>query len=376
MGGLMPNAPSRATAAILLVTACLTIMVGCVIVPALSQTVAGLGVKGATWLVTLPSLGVILGSPAAGWLIARLGAWRVLAAGLLAYALLGAGGALLHGPWPVYADRLILGMATAAVMASGTTLIALFWPAPQARLRMIAAQGMAIELGGVIFLAIGGWLATRDWHAPFLLYLLAAAVLGAQLLAMPRPAAPSPSPSSSSGATARRPLGLYVRAAGTMTIFFIAILNLPMRLAALGLDATGSGLFLAFVSLVAVGAASGLPRILARAGTRRTFMTAFACYGLAHGLFALDAPLDLCVVGGVLLGTGFGLSVPLVNHCVIEKAPAHALGPWLSMLSLTLFLGQFLASFAALLPGPATLPFILAAAGALLAALLHLRRAS
>ncbi|CDL38810.1 hypothetical protein HMPREF1144_0026 [Klebsiella sp. OBRC7] len=38
---------------------------------------------------------------------------------------------------------------------------------------MIPSQGMLIELGGVIFLFIGGLLATLGWQWPFLLHLFA-----------------------------------------------------------------------------------------------------------------------------------------------------------------------------------------------------------
>lgn len=359
----MPDSPNRLTAPILLTSACLTIMVGCVIVPGLPQAAAGLGVSAPQWLVTLPSLGVILGSPLAGRLISRAGAYATLAGGLLAYALLGAMAPLFLGPVAVYADRLALGVATACVMASGTTLIAQIWPEPGARLRMIAAQGMAIELGGVIFLALGGWLAARDWRYPFLLYLIALALLVAQVLAMPRP----PAVARTSGARIVWPLGIYTRACGSMVLFFIAILNLPTQLAAQGIGATGTGLFLSFVSLVAVGAAALLPRMIGRFGARASFLAAFACYGLAHLLFALQPPLAICVAAAVLLGTGFGLSVPLVNHRIIEVSAPQTLGPLLAMLSLALFLGQFLASFAAMIPGPPGLPFMLAALGAGLA---------
>ncbi|BDA57772.1 hypothetical protein JFK33_23530 [Escherichia coli] len=43
----------------------------------------------------------------------------------------------------------------------------------QACLKMIPSQGMLIELGGVIFLFIGGLLATLGWQWPFLLHLFA-----------------------------------------------------------------------------------------------------------------------------------------------------------------------------------------------------------
>ncbi len=68
--------------------------------------------------------------------------------------------------------RLLLGAAAAVVMSTGTGLISAFYHGEN-RLRMIARQGMSIELGGVIFLFIGGLLATTGWRWPFSLYFFA-----------------------------------------------------------------------------------------------------------------------------------------------------------------------------------------------------------
>jgi len=345
-------------APLLLATACLTIMVGCIVVPALSETAAALGVRYASWLVTLPSLGVIVGSPLAGWLIVHRGARATLAGGLFFYGLLGAMAPLLSGPTAVYADRLLLGGATAAVMASGTALIAICWQEPQARLRLIAAQGMAIELGGVVFLALGGWLAARDWRLPFLLYLLAWVLPVLLAGVRPMPAAKR----AGDGSRPAWPLGVLATATAAMAVFFVGVLNLPASLATIGLASRGTGLFLAFVSLVAVVAASRLPALVRRLGESGTFVAAFACEALAFLVFAASPPLPTRCVGALLLGVGFGWSVPLANHAVVSRSTPATLGPLLAALSFALFLGQFLASFAEWIPGPANAPFFAAAA--------------
>ena len=98
----------------LLAVATLTIMVGCVIVPGLPAVAAQLGVgSGGSWLVTLPALGVVLFGPAAARLMERAGLRRALMLGLFLYGLLGAAGPYLRGAWLIYADRLLLGGATA-----------------------------------------------------------------------------------------------------------------------------------------------------------------------------------------------------------------------------------------------------------------------
>ncbi|UMB53301.1 hypothetical protein MKD41_13290 [Lutibacter sp. A64] len=39
-------------------------------------------------------------------------------------------------------------------------------------MKMIAWQGMSIELGGVVFLAVGGILGELNWQYPFYIYLI------------------------------------------------------------------------------------------------------------------------------------------------------------------------------------------------------------
>ena len=69
-------------------------------------------------------------------------------------------------------------------MSAGTGLISSFHSG-QACLKMIPSQGMLIELGGVIFLFIGGLLATLGWQWPFLLHLFASVLLVMQLAFVP-----------------------------------------------------------------------------------------------------------------------------------------------------------------------------------------------
>lgn len=351
----------------LLAVACLTIMVGCVIVPGLPGIARALGVDGAaSWLVTVPSLGVILFGPLAARLIERQGLYRTLCFGLFAYGLLGLAGFLLHGPVAVFSDRLLLGGATATVMAGGTGLISEFYQG-DARLQMIARQGMAIELGGVIFLAAGGLLASIGWQWPFLLYLTAWGLLAMVLLSIPRPAlrqdkADVNTPVGGVPRPLRTVLGVALL---SMLVFFTGVIMLPVRLQALGLEDAQVGYFLAFTSLMAVAAAALMPKAVRKLGEFATLVLAFAFYGLAHGTFALADTVAAMICGGFCLGIGFGLSIPLVNHMTVEQSPAPQRGRQLAYLSMAIFSGQFLSSFMSLLPGAPSLIFSCAAALAL-----------
>lgn len=353
---------NRLGSATLLAVACLTIMVGCVIVPGLTRISQALGVPElASWLVTLPSLGVVLFGPLAAKLLGRIGLRNGLRVGLIAYGVLGAGGMFLHREWLLLTDRLLLGGATALIMASGTGLISHFYSGKQ-RLSMIARQGMSIELGGVIFLFIGGLLASAGWQYPFLLYLFAWLLWGCVELTVPAEPRERPTPDDAKrNLRISRPLWLvYVAATLSMLSFFAAVISLPRHLQPLGMSEAQVGYFLSFVSLVAVGAAALMPKVSSRFGEVGTLVRAFVFYGIAHLLFYVGDTVGLYILGGVALGIGFGLSVPLVNHMTVEQSHEIDRGPLLAYLSMAIFLGQFLSSLLEFVPGDGKAVFMAA----------------
>jgi MFS family permease len=365
----MKPALSPLGALTLLAVACLTIMVGCVIVPGLPTIARSLGIQNASWLITLPSLGVIVFGPLAGRLIDRAGLYKVLCLGLFTYGLLGATGVMLRGPAAVFADRFLLGGPTAMIMAAGTGLISEFYEG-NARLDMIARQGMSIELGGVIFLFVAGLLASVSWQWPFVLYLTAWALLALVLYCVPEPATASVqmAQGESASAASHSLKRVFTSATLSMIIFFTAIIMLPLRLHDLELNEAQVGYFLSFVSLVAVGAAALMPMATRKVGEQGTLMFGFVFYALAHLAFVTANDLTLMTEGALCLGLGFGLTVPLLNHMTVEHSHPHQRGRNLARLSVAIFAGQFLSSFMAIMPGAQSHAFLCAAGLAVLAA--------
>jgi cyanate permease len=218
---------------------------------------------------------------------------------------------------------------------------------------MIASQGMAIELGGVIFLFIGGLLASAGWQWPFALYLIAWIFLALVLFFVPRPAGQYQTEKNGEGQTdvSTALKVVFALALLSMLVFFTAVIMLPLRLHDLNLNEAQVGYFLSFTSLVAVGAAALMPRSARRLGEYETQATAFLFYALAHLAFVTADGLTLMIAGALCLGIGFGLSVPLVTHMTIEQSNAYQRGRNLAYLSVAIFAGQFLSSSMEFMPG-------------------------
>lgn len=345
---------SRAGEFTLLLVATLTIMVGAALAPGLNAIAPALGMQDyGPLLITLPALGAVVFAPVFGRLIDRFGPHRVLFWGLWCYAIVGGMGVLVHGVWAVAIDRILLGGFAAGLMASGTAVISQWYQGLQ-RLVMIARQGMAIELGGVIFLFVGGLLSELSWRGPFLLYGLGVVCALMVLFLVPDRS------SIASGGVGRgeavpeetgQPIGsVLVFAVVAMAVFFSMVVTLPGYLAQVGFSGAQTGYLLSFISLVAVISAMFMPKVVKRMGEQKTLSLAFICYGVAHGLFAASVVTASLVLAAVFAGAGFGLSIPLLNHATVERSTESNRGRNLSYFAMAVFSGQFLTSFLELMP--------------------------
>lgn len=356
---------SNSGAFTLLAIASLTIMVGCVIVPGLTEISENLKAANvAGWLVTLPSLGVVLFGPVAACIIQRWGAYKSISVGLVLYGLLGAAGVFLDQLVILFADRILLGGVTAVVMASGTALISSFYEGPE-RLKMIAVQGMSIELGGVIFLSLGGLLASISWQWPFALYLIAWLFALMLFVFVPRPEEKAGGKEDKADVSDKKGpkkamMMVYWAAMFSMITFFVAVIFLPRHLSRFGLNTSQIGFFMSFMSLMAVAAASQMPRFIRWLNDFGTLCFAFGSYIAANIMFYFSVNIYMAIAGAVFTGFGFGLSIPLVNHMTIEISAPELRGRNLAYLSVAVFGGQFLSSFMEFL-GNGELPFIGAA---------------
>jgi len=136
--------------------------------------------------LTIPGLFIVLGAPAAGFIVDSYGRKRLLVVSTFLYALTGSAGYFFDSMTAILIGRALLGIAVAGIMVSVTTLVANYYQG-EARARFLGRQAAFMNFGGVVFTATGGFLADVTWQTPFLIYLIAFVILPFAVIALMEP---------------------------------------------------------------------------------------------------------------------------------------------------------------------------------------------
>ncbi|MBN2816083.1 MAG: MFS transporter [Campylobacterales bacterium] len=121
-------------------------------------------------VLTLPSLFMALLSPFVGMNINRFGRKRLLVIGMLLYGFGGTSGFFLNDIHLILISRALLGISIAINMTVASTLIGDYFKGEE-RHKYTGLQTAFVNIGGIVFITFGGFLAEISWRMPFLIYL-------------------------------------------------------------------------------------------------------------------------------------------------------------------------------------------------------------
>jgi MFS family permease len=333
----------------LLLAAMLTVMAGAIIAPALPQFRTAFAEYPspdllARLVLTTPALSIALFAPLSGFILDRFGRRRVLCIGILLYILAGSSGLVLSNPYAILVGRVLLGTAVSLVMTTTTTLISDYFVGDE-RSRFLGLQAAFMGLGGVLFLPLGGWLATFDWHTPFAVYLLASPLF---VLVFRTIGEPSLTPRSSDGVSDMRMpwrlLGvLFAIGFVSMAAFYLGPTQVPFHMEKLyGSGPLARGVSVAAMSLSGVVVAMLFGRIVRRMAL--PWILAVMQFGVALGLltmaYASSEPITW--LGLVIAGAASGLMVPALSSWLMRLTPPHRRGQITGLMMSAMFWGQFL----------------------------------
>lgn len=337
--------------ATLLLSSSLTVMAGATISPSLpamrDHFAATPNVDYLVRLVlTIPALFIALSAPFVGTIIDRFGRKTLLALSVLLYGLAGGSGAVLNEIGLILLSRILLGFSVAGIMTTATALIADYYVGAT-RAQFLGFQAAFMNLGGVVFLFLGGGLADLSWRLPFLVYLLALLLLPFVTLVLPEPNRTTNIQASSvpaGGSFPWRILSLtYVVALLSQIVFYLLPVQLPFYLRQLAnVSASQIGMALALVTLFSAISAVNYKSIKARLSFMSIYTIAFLSIAVGYTIVSFVSTYSAVLIGLAIAGVGLGLLVPTMNVCLTSSTPENVRGRVLGGLTTALFLGQFI----------------------------------
>ena len=354
---------SRPLIAVLLIASMLTIMLDTVLSPALPglrenfSNVENIDFL-ARIILTFPSIFVAACAPIYGVLVDRVGRTRILYIATIIYGVGGGSGYVLESIPLLLASRALLGIGAAGVFVAATTLLTDYFVGDD-RDTVLGWQGAATVAGGIVFLTVGGYLASIDWQTPFLIYASVLVLVPFMIILIdePKRTDADASDASESGATStldsirelltQLPLGtvavIYAIGVIVQIVFFTIPVDIPFYLESVtSVGETLTGLAIAAATLTGALMASRYQQIKNRLGIIGVVAIMFALMGVGLVVVSLGSTYAVIVVGTAITGLGTGLQQPNLTSWIGSAVPDDLRGRALGGLTSSFFIGQFL----------------------------------
>lgn len=334
----------------LLFISTLTIMAGATIAPAMpamkqafaAQPNAEFWVK---LLLTLPGLTIAVCAPFMGWLLDHTAKKRVMLLAVGSYALCGSAGYFVSDSlWWLLLSRALLGVAVAAVMVCSMTLAAAYFSGP-AYARFAGKQAAFSSFGGVLFMALGGLIASLDWRSTFLIYAIAGLLLPAVIGLLEEPETHNSAVKSAANHTVL-PIsliaGYYALAFLEIVLLYTIPVHYPFFATELGAPSEAFiGMAIATMLLAMALTALNYGRLHRGKTVRQMLCSGAICLGMGFVLLGFSQQYWHSFVGMVGIGIGFGLIRPTLMTGLLAITPPALRGRIMGGVTSCIFMGQF-----------------------------------
>jgi MFS family permease len=318
--------------------------------PAIAQHFGG-GQDGAfiaQMVMTMPSIGLMLGGVFSGFVVDRIGARTTLLIALTIVAVTGSAGLYVDGAPLLLGSRLLLGFAAVTVGTATGYMIGVFID-PVKRTRILGYRNAFGSFFGLIGAYSAGPVTEFvGWRSSFAIYFVVAALIFVTAIAV----IPATPPQSQQARAAEPKASLL----SLMPILPFYILVIPFAVltmingAQLSFLMTADGVTSAVVQSWIIGLGSVFsatasllyPPIRNRLGNFGTFALIPACLGGGTLIVGLTDNLWIQAVGSSVTGFGCGVLIPYFYNIVYERTPRESLGRGIGFMFAAIFLGDFL----------------------------------
>jgi MFS family permease len=302
-------------------------------------------------MVSAPGLTIALIAPFAGWFVDRIGRRPLLIGATLLYGIFGTAPFFLDSLNAVFASRLLLGVAEAAILTIVNTLIGDYWE-DEGRRDWLMLQGVAGPFLASGVIALSGPATAIRWNGIFLVYLIAFPIFFAMMAWLFEPKREGHSVAQVADtprATTPFPwkpvalLGLVTLCASGL--YYVFIINGGLAFREVGVtDPSALSAMTALPSLsVIVGAL--VFRALGGKSNAVQLSAFFLMLGLGLLGIGMATSAKWMIAALVIQQTGAGMAVPSLIAWAQTKLPFEHRGRGMGIWTACFFFGQFSSPF-------------------------------
>lgn len=289
-------------------------------------------------MLTIPSIIIALFAPFAGHIVDKFGRLKPLYVGILLFVIGGSSGFYLHDFYAILVGRAVLGFAVALIMTSSTALIGDYFE-EKARHKFMSKQGLAVSIGGILFITAGGLLAQIHWSYPFAIYLIPLLFFPLLFKSLYEP---ERSKKTAEAELEVKLLPVYLTGFFVMVLFYM----LPTQLPYLIVDELGGkpqtvGFVIATAMTFNALTSMQYSKIKARLSYMQIYAATFLLFAI--GLFFISQANNIAGLfwATTPIGMAFGLLLVNTNAWFLSLVPPSKRGRASGLLTSSFFLGQF-----------------------------------
>ncbi len=299
-------------------------------------------------VLTLPSLAIGIGFLFFNGFINKFPIKKVLIFSLLAYAIFGLVPFFSNSLLFIALSRIMLGLAIGGAYTCVNILIGDYFTSEK-REKMLGYQGVAISLGGIVWVGGGGYLVAYGWKTPFLVYGFGFFLFILCLFSLPAPKVCKKSLKTNSFLAKQdflKAFPIYLTTFILMCIFLMMHNIIPFILQANGFI---KSYYIAMVFIV-LNVSTGViclffNKILIKFDNQKIFVLVSFVMGIGYLLIGFAHTYWSLLLGVFVAGLGGGLIVVNCTSSLLCIICPKTKGAMVAGLSAFAFLGQGMAPF-------------------------------
>lgn len=334
----------------ILIGSTLSVLQGAIVAPALpkiSEHFAGVeNIEFLTKLIlAISPLTLALFSPIAGVMLEKYGRKNVLLIATILYAFAGTTGYYLDNIYLILVGRALLGITISALMSGFIVVLGDLYKGNELN-KYMGIQGALMSFGGMLYLLIGGKLATISWNLPFLGYAFSLIITIGLLLFLDETKPENQEKSKSKISFSNDIKLLNLVAFLVMVIYLMIPTQLPFLLdKVLGLTSDKIGIFMAFWILASSIASFTYAKVRKLLSVNQIYVLGFVIWSIGYVVLYYGYSMPIILVALAISGIGNGFVVPNLKTELLELVSPNERGKHSGILTASLYFGQFFSPF-------------------------------